>query len=568
MAGLADFRAQHPEYNDMSDTDLSNALYTKFYSDIPRDQFDAKMGASKPLTDQLNDPLHPVLPAQTAGAAPPQQPESKLAEFGAGISRPIANVDRAVAALADKVGIDTGGDKRYANYKKNIAADRQSGKIAPHSWAELAGNVVGTAPVLATGMNPFMAGALSGALTTDRDTVGGAVADTATGGVFGKAGEVGTRALGAVVAPRVSGAVNYLLSKGVKLTPGQIVGGTLHRIEDAATSNMLPFVSDAQTRSLHSFNKALVNEALTPLGVQLGDKVPAGHASIAAAQDAMDQSYRAVVPHLALTSDPTLQTNVASLKSLVANMPGDYPKMFNTLLDNEVTSKFGQSGKISGDTYKEIEETLTKEAKDFGGKNASGPQDRRYSDAVRQLQQELRDAAQRQNPNYADQLGKINQGYALLTRVEKAAANTKDGVVTPSQYRNAVVQSDNSVRRRVSAAGGALGQDMATAGETVLPRTVPESGTVPRGIVNGLTAAALFGGGHALSVNPLGLGAIAAALLPYTERGGAVASKLLTARPAAAMAARRALQASAPAVANTTATRGVVTRDQNLNGDQ
>jgi hypothetical protein len=46
MAGLADFRAQHPEYNDMSDNALADSLHAKFYSDMPKDTFDAKMGLS------------------------------------------------------------------------------------------------------------------------------------------------------------------------------------------------------------------------------------------------------------------------------------------------------------------------------------------------------------------------------------------------------------------------------------------------------------------------------------------------------------------------------------------
>ena len=46
MAGLADIRKQHPEYNDMPDAALADKLYQKFYSDMPRQEFDAKMGAS------------------------------------------------------------------------------------------------------------------------------------------------------------------------------------------------------------------------------------------------------------------------------------------------------------------------------------------------------------------------------------------------------------------------------------------------------------------------------------------------------------------------------------------
>lgn len=47
MAGLKDFRSQHPEYNDVPDKELADKLHAKFYSDIPKNQFDKKMGVSQ-----------------------------------------------------------------------------------------------------------------------------------------------------------------------------------------------------------------------------------------------------------------------------------------------------------------------------------------------------------------------------------------------------------------------------------------------------------------------------------------------------------------------------------------
>jgi len=44
MPTLAEVRAQYPQYSDMSDADLAGALHSKFYSDMPREQFDAKIG--------------------------------------------------------------------------------------------------------------------------------------------------------------------------------------------------------------------------------------------------------------------------------------------------------------------------------------------------------------------------------------------------------------------------------------------------------------------------------------------------------------------------------------------
>lgn len=44
MATIAEIRSQYPQYKDMSDKALADALYTKFYSDLPRADFDTKVG--------------------------------------------------------------------------------------------------------------------------------------------------------------------------------------------------------------------------------------------------------------------------------------------------------------------------------------------------------------------------------------------------------------------------------------------------------------------------------------------------------------------------------------------
>jgi hypothetical protein len=58
MATLADIRQQYPQYGDMSDAALADALHKKFYSDMPRDQFDAKIGF-KPASAQPAPELKP-----------------------------------------------------------------------------------------------------------------------------------------------------------------------------------------------------------------------------------------------------------------------------------------------------------------------------------------------------------------------------------------------------------------------------------------------------------------------------------------------------------------------------
>jgi hypothetical protein len=44
MATLAEISTQYPQYSDMSDADLAGALHAKFYSDMPVEEFNQKVG--------------------------------------------------------------------------------------------------------------------------------------------------------------------------------------------------------------------------------------------------------------------------------------------------------------------------------------------------------------------------------------------------------------------------------------------------------------------------------------------------------------------------------------------
>ena len=46
MAGLADFRAQYPQYNDMSDQELADSLHATYYSDIPKEEYFKQLGVA------------------------------------------------------------------------------------------------------------------------------------------------------------------------------------------------------------------------------------------------------------------------------------------------------------------------------------------------------------------------------------------------------------------------------------------------------------------------------------------------------------------------------------------
>jgi len=52
MTNIAEIRKKYPQYSDMSDDALASALHQKFYSDIPRDEFNTKIGLTKTTPQQ------------------------------------------------------------------------------------------------------------------------------------------------------------------------------------------------------------------------------------------------------------------------------------------------------------------------------------------------------------------------------------------------------------------------------------------------------------------------------------------------------------------------------------
>jgi hypothetical protein len=54
---LTEFRQKYPAYNDMSDSALADAIHKKYYSDMPRDQFNDKIGLVEEQVTTVVDEL-------------------------------------------------------------------------------------------------------------------------------------------------------------------------------------------------------------------------------------------------------------------------------------------------------------------------------------------------------------------------------------------------------------------------------------------------------------------------------------------------------------------------------
>lgn len=76
MTTLADVRKNYPQYSDMSDADLASALHQKFYSDMPRAEFDKNVGLAE------SDPIKATAQKEYKERGPAYNPTQRLALQG------------------------------------------------------------------------------------------------------------------------------------------------------------------------------------------------------------------------------------------------------------------------------------------------------------------------------------------------------------------------------------------------------------------------------------------------------------------------------------------------------
>lgn len=433
------------------------------------------------------------------------------------------------------------------------ALSRQVG-VRPGRAEQVIGSVAATAPLALATRNPWLLGAAEGALTSNAQDAAGLARDTAFGAVVGKGGDMAVRGLGAVVNPNINPATRRLVEEGVEVSPGQLMGGAAHQLEDAMTG--IPLLGEipnaSQRRALETMNMTAIQRPMTSLGVELPRNLRSTHEAIDFAQQAATDAYDDLIPRLQVRLDQDFATEFNTLNSGVQNMNAAQVDQWNKLIRNEVMPRFNAAmgpanGRITGESFKELESILSKEVRDFTSGNAS-PHDRRYASAVRELQSQLRDMLARNNPAHAERLQSINDAYRQLTVLEDAAqAAPADarGQFTAHILNQAARRADPSVRRRAFARGDALFQDLSTDAGEIMRRTVNDSGTATRGAVSAGLGAALLGTTLKVSINPWAVGALALGAIPYNRTGNRLFTAAMMQRPDWAAGARQFLDSNA-----------------------
>lgn len=456
--------------------------------------------------------------------------------FMKGFDRPLDNIATWAEQIPGVRGLDqsvasalgvANTDQAMAAHQQALADAAAQGR-KPGALGEFAGSLpVGGAIGVATA-NPWLAGAAFGATNADKPLdIGNVAANAAGGAVLGKVGDMAVGALSHASSPKLSAMVQALQAEGVKLTPGQILGGTARRIEDGL--NHLPVVGDmiknAQATSIRTFNQAAINRSLAPIGEALPIGMTSGRGALDYAAGKLSGAYEDILPKLNMGLDDGFKQALAQGLAESKSLPTDKQTQFVSLLKNNVLNHFADDGSISGAGMQAADSKLGYLTRSYG--RSLDPDQQALAHVLGSVQDGMRDMVARQNPDYADAINGVRTGWANLVRTEGAAANVgaKEGVFTPGQLAGAVKTADSSARHNAVAHGTALMQDLADAGQGVLPSTVPDSGTALRGL---LEAGVVGMGAHEAGLlNPGTIAGATALAAPYTKPGLAAGRWLL-----------------------------------------
>ncbi len=544
---LQEFRTQHPQYNDMPDADLVPALHKKFYADMPLEDFSKKIGYQpKESGGVLQTVTDTVVPGVLRGG-------KDIIDGGAQL---ITRGLEAVSPKGSSMETWSKGERERVeamNTEGAVDFEKTHGAKPGIGISRMAGQILTTAPIAAVmpgAAAPSMAARIASGAATG--TASGALQPVEEGESFWKekSKQVGIGAgTGAVAAPVMSGLarliqpraatnpnIQTLLREGVTPTPGQIAGGAVKRVEDAATS--IPFVGDVvrtgQRRAVTDLNRAAINRALQPIGQALPDDMPVGREAVEHAATRIGQAYDDLLPRLNVATDTRFGQEVNNVITGAVALPSNVSGTLQNIIRDRVLSRFN-NGQMTGDVMKQVEGELGQLAKSY--RSSAIASERELGNGVNEVQAALRRLVERSNPQHAGQLQAINSAYANLVRVEGAAgsAAAREGVFSPAQLSGAVRRADPSARKRQFAQGNARMQDLSDAANAVLPSSVPDSGTPLRLMTGaGMLAAPAY-------VDPLAGAGLAVLGSAYTPAGQRLMATLLARRPQAAGPAARSL---------------------------
>lgn len=374
------------------------------------------------------------------------------------------------------------------------------------------------------------------------------IADQAKlGAIAGTASKPVAAVAGRILNPNLNPDVRTLLNEGVRLTPGQIMGGGTQRIEQASTS--IPGLGDlianrSREAVVNDTTKMALNRVLRPIGQKIPTDLPENVNPVAWAGDKVSEVY----------GDITSKANLGLTKPLKKSFDAIANKnpFIKDIYDKEILSRFGKIEQPKGETWnyvtkqenipytpimrgnqiKNIDQqlgNLYRQQISYYKANQD-PKILANANAIRDLHSIFRKGLAVQNPSIANELKQANEAWSKLVVIEDAASRpgAPTGYLSPSALNSAIKSQAKriSIRGRSYARGEAQMQDLSDAALNVMGSKVPDSGTP----IRAMTAFSL-GNLPKLAAAPAvwGMGGLGSLL--YSRPGMAAARNILANRP-------------------------------------
>lgn len=367
----------------------------------------------------------------------------------------------------------------------------------------------------------------------------------------GTSAEPYARMAGAMVSPVAESAARRLITplpasaerqalaqtlhdEGVPLTAGQSSGSKPLQWMESALGDT-PGSGGMAARTMENQAETFTAAALRRAGIDANRATP----------EVMDNAFRRIGGDIEGVGNRNNVLPTAAFNNDLGRVERNYNNLVSPsnrapVVANTIDDLQGMiaSGQISGPQYNALTSRLARQAR-------NSVNDPHLQHALQGIREALDNAMERtlfRTGNQQDMqvLRNARREYRNLMVLERAATGagsaTAEGLISPSQLRNAVTQQN----RRAYVRGNGDFADLARAGEALL-KPLPQSGTSPRHNVTHMlqTVGAIVGGGAGAAGGPSGAmaGALAGLAAP------AVAGRALLSRPVQAYLGNQLLAA-------------------------
>ena len=238
------------------------------------------------------------------------------------------------------------------------------------------------------------------------------------GALVGAGGSLAAKGVGALIGSPASADARTLLTQGVPLTPGQILGPRASKAEDMLSS--LPLlggaIKGAQQRAVDGFNVAAYNQALAPIG-QKFEGTDIGQGGIEQVERKISSVYDAVLPKMQFTPDQQFLQDLNGIQQQAQQLPAAQQQTFARIVQAQLAGKLSvNGGALPGSELKGVQGELARQSS--GYLKDPSFDNRQLGATLGDLRNAIDSSLMRTNPpQLAQQLSNANSSWANFVRL-------------------------------------------------------------------------------------------------------------------------------------------------------